>query len=251
MADVAVVISTPGAADSKHIFRDLTPLWPDSVTPLFHNLAGVSGEHRRRGYSWQDEVDRLAAQINVLTDERVYLLGLSAGASLAIAYIAQHPRQIAGIGLIEPAWSFLPLSEKERHYYADLDKVLALPPNEQRDAFVRLLVLPGVETPTMTATAAMAYQQAHRPEETVLTIVTRAMQAHRVQPAQLGRFRGDVYLAIGGRSSRMWVAQAAQIKAVLPQTVVDVYLERHHLDGPHHSEAIRLSRALRTAWHLY
>src|SRR5215211_7113843 len=115
MVDVAVVISAPGAADSKHTFRDLTPLWPDSVTPLFHNLAGLSGEPRRSGYSWQDEVDRLAARINVLTDDRVYLLGLSAGASLALAYIAQHPRQIAGIGLIEPAWSFLPLSEKERH----------------------------------------------------------------------------------------------------------------------------------------
>ena len=109
------MISAPGAADSKHTFRDLTPLWPDSVTPLFHNLAGLSGEPRRSGYSWQDEVDRLAARINVLTDDRVYLLGLSAGASLALAYIAQHPRQIAGIGLIEPAWSFRPLSEKERH----------------------------------------------------------------------------------------------------------------------------------------
>jgi hypothetical protein len=46
----------------------------------------------------------------------------------------------------------------------------------------------------------------------------------------------------------MWQTQAKQIKAALPQAVVEIYPERHHLDAPHHAEAQHLVNALLRAW---
>lgn len=241
----------PGASDSKRSFRDLTPLWPVGVEAAFHNVAGLTGElGLSASYRWQSEVDLLAADLMRLGDDQIYLLGISAGASLALAYVAIDPGRIAGLGLIEPAWSYLPLTTIEQHYYTDLNVVLELQPNEQRDAFVRLLVQPGVELPRVTSTAQRGYEGVQRPEDTGLAIVTRAMQDHCVDSADLRAFRGPVYLGVGGRSNPMWRAQAAQIKAALPQTIVDVYPDRHHLDLPHHAEAERLCRALIDAWNL-
>jgi pimeloyl-ACP methyl ester carboxylesterase len=247
---MAVVVCIPGAADSERAFRDVTPLWPDGLTPIFHNLdlAGLTGEIRRETYSWQAEVDDLHSRVGKIGDQELYILGISGGATLALAYTAAYQHRVAGVGLFEPAWSFLPMSEVEQSYYAELDRVLQLPPNRQRDAFVRLLVQPEVRLPPVTATAALGYRQAQRAEDTALAIGTRAMQAHRVVPSQLGAFSGAVYLAVGGRSNLMWQAQVKQIKAALPQTVVEVYPERHHLDGPHHAEAPHLVNALLRAW---
>lgn len=228
----------------------MTALWPPELTPMFHNLVGLSGETPQGSYSWQDEVDGLDARLAKLTDEDVYLLGISGGATLALSYIAEHPHRVAGMGLIEPAWSFLPMTEVERNYYEELDRVLNLPPSEQRDAFVRMLLLPEVRLPAVTATAAIGYQRAQRAEDTAFAIVTRAMRAHRIAPSQLQAFPGAVYLAVGGRSSPMWKAQAKQLQAALPEAVVEIYPERHHLDAPHHAEAQRLTNALLAAWQL-
>jgi pimeloyl-ACP methyl ester carboxylesterase len=248
---VSAVVCMPGASDSKRSFRDLTPRWPAGVRSVFHNVAGLIGElELSSSYRWQNEIDLLAADLQRVRDERIYLLGISGGASLALAYVAAHPEEIAGLGLIEPAWSFLPLTAIERQYFAHLDDVLQLPPNKQRDAFVRLLVQPGVELPPVTPIAQRGYQGIQRSEDTGLSIVTRAVQGHHVDPADLKAFKGSVYVAVGGRSNPMWQTQAAQIKAALPQTIVDIYADRHHLDLPHHAEADRLSRALITAWNL-
>jgi hypothetical protein len=70
------------------------------------------------------------------------------------------------------------------------------------------------------------------------------------RPSRSQGVPGPVYVGVGGRSNPIWRAQAAQIKAALPQTIVDVYPERHHLDLPHHAEAERLCRALIDAWNL-
>src|SRR3954464_10406542 len=105
----------PGASDSKRSFRDLTPLWPAGVEAAFHNVAGLTGElGLSASYRWQSEVDLLAADLMRLGDDQIYLLGISAGASLALAYVAIDPGRIAGLGLIEPAWSYLPLTTIEQ-----------------------------------------------------------------------------------------------------------------------------------------
>jgi pimeloyl-ACP methyl ester carboxylesterase len=215
---MAVVVCIAGAADSQRTFRDVTPLWPDELTPLFHNLdlAELTGEIRRETYSWQAELDDLHSRLRKIGDEELYILGISGGATLALAYIAAYQPRVAGVGLFEPAWSYLPLTGVEQSYYAELDQVLQLPPSRQHDAFVRLLVPPEVRLPPVTATAALGYRQAQRPEDTALAIGTRAMQAHRVGPSKLVAFRAAVYLAAGGRSNPMWQTQAKQIKAALP-----------------------------------
>lgn len=245
-----IVVCIPGAAESERTFRDLTPLWPNGVQPIFHNIGILINRPVPDNYSWQMEIDALARRLDAFAGEAVYLLGISGGATLALSYIAERPEAVAGVGLIEPAWSFLPLSDEEKRYYEQLEQVLQLPPALQRDAFVRLLVKPDVELPEVSSTARLGYERARRPEETPLAIGTRAMQAHRVDATCLRGFRGPVYLAIGARSSSMWRAQAMQIRTALPQAVLEVYEDRHHLDAPHHAEAIRLRTGLVSAWRL-
>jgi pimeloyl-ACP methyl ester carboxylesterase len=218
---------------------------------MFHNVAGLTGEVELSAeYTWEIEIDRLASRLEPVAGQEIYLLGISAGATLALAYIARHPDTIAGLGLIEPAWSYLPLTDVERRYYAAIETILELPPDQQRDAFVRLLVQSEVQPPPVTATAQRGYLGVGRPQDTGLAIVTRAMQHHFVDTESLRAFRGPVYLAVGERSSPMWQAQAAQIKAALTQTIIEVYPHRHHLDAPHHAEAARLSRSLIETWNL-
>ena len=243
------VICIPGASQSEHSFRDVTPLWPLGVRPAFHNIAGLTGEVDLTGYSWQYEIDRLDSRVTTIDDD-VYLLGISGGATLALGYVAQHPDRIAGIGLIEPAWSYLPLSRAECEYYEELNRVMNLPPAEQRMAFLRLLVLPDVEIPGRSPVLDNPYEQARSAADTPLAVVTRAFQNHHVSPAAFAAFSRPVYLAIGGRSNPMWRAQSAQITLALPQSVIERYPQRHHLDSPHHSEAAHLVRALLAAWHL-
>lgn len=178
---MAVVVCIPGAAESEHSLRDLTPRWPSGVVPIFHNIAGLTGEAPADHYSWRVELDRQRTRIEHLADPRVFLLGMSGGATLALAQVADCPDTVAGIGLIEPAWSFLPLSPVEQRYYAALDRVLTLPPAEQRDAFVQLLVAANVSLPPVTRTAARGNQRTQRCQETALAVVTRAMQAHQVE----------------------------------------------------------------------
>ena len=146
---MAVVVCIPGAADSERTFRDVTPLWPRELTPIFHNLdlAGLTGEIRRETYSWQAEVNDLHSRLGKIGDQELYILGISGGATLPLAYIAAYPQRVAGVGLFEPAWSLLPMTETEQSYYAELDRVLRLPPSQQRDAFVRLLGLSQVRLP--------------------------------------------------------------------------------------------------------
>ena len=250
MVAVTVVVCIPGASEAERSFRHVTPRWPRGVVAGFHNVAGLTGAVALGGYTWQDEVDRLEQFLQRFDDERIFLLGMSGGATLALAYLATHPDAIAGAGLIEPAWSFLPLSAVEEAYFVELDRVLELPPARQRDAFVRLLVSTDVRLPAVTALAARGYEQARQPGETALAVVTRAMRVHPVRPAQLTAFPGPVYLAVGGRSNPMWAAQAEQIQAAIAQTVVETYPDRHHLDAPHHAQAHHLVDSLLSTWRI-
>jgi hypothetical protein len=88
----------PGASDSKRSFKDLTPRWPAGVRSVFHNVAGLAGElELSTSYRRQNDIDLLPADLQRVRDEPIYL---------ALAYVAAHPEEIAGLGLIEPAWSF-------------------------------------------------------------------------------------------------------------------------------------------------
>jgi pimeloyl-ACP methyl ester carboxylesterase len=176
-------------------------------------------------------------------------VGLSGGATLALAFVAAYPARVASLTLVEPAWSFLPPSPLERAYYAQLDATLRLPASAARAGFRRLVV--GAEVPlpplrTEIARQEQASQATGQPSS--LLALTVAMQRHRIPRAAFAGFVGRVLIVIGGRSHPMWRAQAAALAAAFPASRIEVFDERHHLDAPQKSETARFVALLEWAW---
>jgi pimeloyl-ACP methyl ester carboxylesterase len=238
------VCFTAGAS-AESSWGHVRPFLPADVVATYHELLGRAGAGP--GYAWQDEVDALWTALP--RDRPVHLVGLSAGATLALAFVAAHPDRVASLSLVEPAWSFLPLTPVEADYFSQLDAILRLPAAEARDGFRRLIVRADVPLPPLGADIAAA-ERARQAlgQSSPLRAMTEAMQHHPVDPADFGRFPGRVVIAIGGRSHPMWHAQAASLAAAFAQSRVEVFEERHHLDAPQKSEAGRMARLLGWAW---
>ena len=230
---------------AERSWRHVVPFLPRDALATYHELRGRAGAEP--GYTWQDEVDGLSAVLPA--DRPTHLVGLSAGATLALAFVAAHPAQVASLSLVEPAWSFLPLTTVERDYFAKLDAILRLPATEARDGFRRLIVRTDVPLPDVRSDIAERERDRQSSgQPTALRAMTEAMQRHPLDPAAFARFPGRVLIAIGGRSHAMWRSQAASLAAAFPLSRVEVFNDRHHLDAPQKSEPARMARLLAWAW---
>jgi pimeloyl-ACP methyl ester carboxylesterase len=230
---------------AERSWRHVMPFLPRDCVASYHELRGASGT--APGYSWQDEVDALAAALPA--DMPGHLVGLSAGGTLALAFLAAHPERVASLSLVEPAWSFLPLGPIEREYFGHLDAILRLPAAEARDGFRRLIVRADVPLPALRADIAERERERQAiGQPSPLRAMTDAMQWHPLDPAAFGRFPGRVLIAIGGRSHPMWRDQAASLAAAFPSSRVEVFEERHHLAAPQKAEPERMARLLEWAW---
>ena len=230
---------------AQRSWRYVVPFLPPGAQTIFHELIGNTTS--TDDYSWRDEVEALSRALP--EGKPTHLVGFSGGASLALAFVAVHPERVASLSLVEPAWSFLPLSEIEADYYARLDAALRGPASAERGAFRRLLVQPTVElAPPRTDLIEAARRREAAGQPTSLRVLTEAMRRHAIEPGAFGWFAGRVYIAIGGLSHGMWQAQAEAIAAAFPSSRVEVFEERHHLDPPQKSETARLVAGLSWAW---
>ena len=230
---------------AQRSWRYVVPYLPPVTRTTVHELIGNTTT--TDDYSWRDEVEALSRALP--EGQPTHLVGFSGGASLALAFVAVDPERVASLSLVEPAWSFLPLSEIEADYHARLDAALRGPASAERGAFRRLLVQPAVDLePPRTDLVDAALRREAAGQPTSLRMLTDAMQRHAIEPGAFGRFPGRVYIAIGGLSHRMWRAQADAIAAAFPSSRVEVFEERHHLDPPQKSETARLVGGLSWAW---
>ena len=83
--------------------------WVDFARPLtgdFRVIApdlpgfGASGRHDDARYSYDAQVERLAAFLDALGLPRVHLAGSSMGGTLAVLFALRHPQRVASVGLI-------------------------------------------------------------------------------------------------------------------------------------------------------
>jgi pimeloyl-ACP methyl ester carboxylesterase len=230
---------------AERSWRYVIPFLPPAARPIYYELRGRA--EPGPDYSWQDEVDGLAETLPLHAE--AHLVGLSAGATLALAFVAAHPSRVASLSLIEPAWSYLPLAPIERDYFDELSRILRLPAAEARDGFRRLIVRADVPLPPLRSDLAereRGRQRAGAPSS--LLAMTEAMQRHAVDPAAFAAFPGRVFIGIGGRSHPMWQAQADALAMAFPVSRVERFLERHHLDAPQKSETVRVMADLAWAW---
>jgi pimeloyl-ACP methyl ester carboxylesterase len=225
-------------------WRYVAPFLRPDETALFHELIGPAAEDP--GYSWQSEIDAMALALRGRSP--VHLAGFSAGGTLALAFIAAYPGDVASLTLVEPAWSYLPRTTLEAEYYRRLDQLTAGAAALQQDAFRRLIVGDDVELPPPRPDlVAAAVRREVSGNATALRVMTLAMQRHPVDPATFRRFRGRVFVAVGARSHPMWRDQAAAIGTAFESTRAEIFEERHHLDPPQRTETERLMAGLRWA----
>ncbi len=140
------------AGESAHrSWRYVIPLLPAGAAKIFYELSGRTTT--APDYSWRGEIEGLGRALPDRT--QAHLVGFSGGASLALAFVAAHPGRVASQSLVEPAWSFLPLTPIEADYYTRLDAALRGLASEERGTFRRLLVAPTLDrnpssnTPTL------------------------------------------------------------------------------------------------------
>jgi pimeloyl-ACP methyl ester carboxylesterase len=226
-------------------WRYVVPHLPLDTVTIYHELVGNTATDP--DYEWRDEVEALGLALP--TAVPAHLVGFSGGATLALAFVADHPDRVASMALVEPAWSFLPPSDVEADYYERLGEALRGPASAERGAFRRLLVRDDVELePPRQDLVDAAVRREAAGRRTALRTMTEAMQQHVVAPASFARFHGRVYIAMGGRSNVMWRAQGDALAAAFPVSRLEIFEARHHLDPPQKSETSRLVGGLRWAW---
>lgn len=195
-------------------------------------------------YSIDIEVDGIERFADEQGLDHFHLYGHSAGAAIALAYAASHPRRLLSLALDEPASDF---SDEDRRAIeidlpADLDD---LPVPERFERFARSLLRPGVDAPTM-APPSDNPEMAKRPAG--LGAFSRALMSYRLDLDARRSFDGPVYYSYGSLSNERWEAMARRLQRELPRCTVECYDGIHHLNTSHHAEPARVAAALERLW---
>ncbi len=239
------VVFVSGITPAEIIYAPLLGVIGDEIQAHLKELEVFAEETPPPDYSFAAEVEGIKRVADKSGEEKIHLVGLSAGASAALFFAAKYPERASSLALIEPprianeGWS-----SEDAAYWAESEEVMALPPAERMGRFPRLVLGPGAEPPPrpsgpppwmVARTAGMA-------------AMDRAFREYDLDPESLCGFRNPVYLALGSLSNPVFEREAKRLRGMLPNLEVEVYEGRHHLDAPHTAEPERFARALRGLW---
>lgn len=186
-------------------------------------------------------IDRFADEQGL---DRFHLYGHSAGASIALAYVATHPHRPLSLALDEPASDFS--EEDRRAIHADLPADLEdLPVPERMARFATSLLRPGIAPPTIAPPADVP-EMAKRPAG--LGAFSRALARYELDLDALRSFAGPVYYSYGSLSNERWEVMAQRLQRALPRCTVERYDGIHHLNTSHQAQPGRVAAALERLW---
>ena len=217
------------------------------VDALAKDLEIYAADEPRSDYTLDVEVEGVVRAAEAAGFDRFHLVGYSAGGASGIAFAARHPDRLRSLALIEPAWAGNEgLSPAEDVARRELDRAVALPPDEVMPAFVRANLRSGVEPPEPPPGPVPAWM-AKRPAG--LKAIMAAFGASELDTGALRRFQAPVYLALGGLSHPDYYARIAErLAAVFADFTLEVFETCHHFDPPHRAEPERLAASLRHLW---
>jgi pimeloyl-ACP methyl ester carboxylesterase len=207
-------------------------------------LEVYAGDAPPPGYTLDDEVAGLLAFLNERGVDRAHLYGHSAGASIALAFTAEHGERVLSLALDEPATDF---SAEDHELIAALwpGSLDELPVPQRMQVFARSLVRPEVELPpppSGTPPPGMASRPAG------LAAFENAITGRQVDEASLAAFRGPVYFSYGSLSNPRWEAMAERTAGRFTDVEVERYEGLHHLNTSHMAEPKRVALALDKLW---
>jgi pimeloyl-ACP methyl ester carboxylesterase len=215
-----------------------------TVECVTKELEVYAGSQVPNDYSLAMEVEGLHRLVSDQGFERFHLYGFSIGASIALAYVAEHGQQVASLALDEPATDF---TDDDRKVMAaqETDGLAGLPPGERMKRFVQSLVRPGVEL-------SQSPEQPPGPEMRLrpagVAAVARPVMEYTVDETELCAYAGPMYFSYGSLSHQRWESMAVRMQTRFPQCVVERYEGRHHMNTSHQAEPERVAEALRTLW---
>ncbi|WP_173923965.1 alpha/beta fold hydrolase [Agromyces sp. Marseille-P2726] len=230
----------------------------EAYTGLLQSLSGAAdaiakelevyaGDEPPPGYGLETEITGVLDVIDRRGNDRVHLVGYSAGGAVAFAFTTRHPDRVSSLALLEPAWlGNAGIGPGERRVREAFARAATLPPDQMLAEFTRLQLAPGVEPPAPPPGPPPAWMR-KRPGG--IRAILRAFDEGDAELDVLGGSGVPVYYALGSRSNPEYFGEmAARCRSGLPDVTVEVFDERHHFDPPHRVEPDRLARSLRAWW---
>jgi pimeloyl-ACP methyl ester carboxylesterase len=241
------VVFLPGGILPAAIQYDpLLKALQNEVQPILKDLEVYSGEAPPPDYGLNLEVEAVRRVSEAMNLQSFHLLGYSGGGAVALAFTAEYSERVRSLALSEPA--AIPSPEwirQEADAWAELDRVMSLPPAEQMREFVRVNLRPGVQPPPPPPGPPPPWM-AQRPAG--LQAMARAFKTYALDLNRLRQFRKPVYLAIGSLTNPIEERKAKTLGDLFPDFRLEVYEGRHHFDPPQRAEPERFARALRDLW---
>ncbi|MGH3103843.1 MAG: alpha/beta fold hydrolase [Gaiellaceae bacterium] len=214
--------------------------------PLVKDLELYAGDTPPAGYTLDHEVEGIRRAVDERGFQTFHLVGYSAGGAACLAFVARYPERVRSLALIEPAWiGNNDLSPEEVEDWRELDRMIALPPEEMMREFVSSGTPPGAASPE-PAPGPPPPWMAKRPAG--LRALIQAFKAFELDHARLREFDGPVYLALGTLSIPVEERKIERLGRIFANAEIDRYEGRHHFDPPHRAEADRFAGALQRLW---
>jgi pimeloyl-ACP methyl ester carboxylesterase len=143
-----VVLFVPGSMTPGDLsYGPLLRILEDKVHPIVKDLEIYATDEPPSGYGLDLEVEGIRRVADAAGTQRFHLVGFSAGGAFSLAFASKYPERLNSLALIEPAWVGAPTPE-DADDWAELNRLMTLPPDEQMQAFVRWHMRPGVQPPS-------------------------------------------------------------------------------------------------------
>jgi pimeloyl-ACP methyl ester carboxylesterase len=241
------VLFVPGGImPAEMAYGPLLELIGAEIDPIAKELEVYATDQPPANFGLELEVAGIRRAGEAAGWERFHLVGYSAGGAASLAFTARYPERLRSLALIEPAW-IGSLAPEDAQDWAEVERLIALPPDERMRAFMRWQMLPGVPPPSLPVPPGPAPAwMAKRPAG--LEAFIRAFDTYQLDQQRFRLLDGPVYYALGSLSTRLYARAAQRLAGLFPDFQVEEYAGRSHLDPPHRAEAGRFAKALRLLW---
>jgi pimeloyl-ACP methyl ester carboxylesterase len=218
----------------------------DRVDAAAKDLEVYSGNEPPTNYDLDMEVEGVRREADRHRFDRFHLVGYSAGGAAALTFAAEDGERLLSLALLEPAWAGNLRSEAEAALWVRFRALEGLPPDRFMEAFVRLQLAPGVDSPPPPEPPPPPWM-ARRPAG--LRALIDAFGRGDLDVETLRGFGQPVYFALGGRSNPDYYARIAdRLAMIFSDITVETFPDRHHFDPPHRVEPERLAESLLALW---
>ncbi|MSQ36900.1 MAG: alpha/beta fold hydrolase [Chloroflexi bacterium] len=241
-APACVFLSGIGAGPAAVSYRSLFgELETTGLRLIAKDLEICATDPPQTSFTIRDEIDGIMRVDTGNAAGRMHLYGHSAGAAVALAFVAAYPERVATLAIDEPATDFSGEDLADPNWH-EIERALALPPDDAMTAFLVAQLAPGVAPPRMRPPRPGL---AKRP---LVATFADAIRQHRIPRDRYAAYRGPVLYLYGSLSNQRWERMRERLARTFSDLMAERFAGLHHLNPPHVAEPARVARLLRTHW---